>query len=260
MSGKRRNTTLKANDTSLDAVIATWNLCLGPEFDCFPQELLNNRDWLIKCCNQRWGVSQELLQAGYPIKKTPNKYPSEVFVSFFNFRTRWVILVEVLAKTCESKGIDSTPLLSYRIEAESQGYQKTESFKQATATLQRLRIKLQQCESPNSQEYKGNTPQHSPNPSHPTNEDGPMPPNHFWYKGIPNDLQPLLWKILNYMWDKDTAPANDVIESVWGKDDTTEPNFRTSVSRLDTAISKITKGYYSFSVKNGFLVKTVKTT
>jgi hypothetical protein len=256
MSGKRRKTTSSLNQASLESTFTAYlESCLGPEFDCLSKELRNNRKWLIQCC-KRWGVSQELLQAGYPIKKTPSEYPSEVLVSFFNFECRWVILIEVLAKACEAMKIDSTPLFSYRDEAADQKYQKTESFKQATATLQRLRIKLQQVESgsPNSQEYK-NTPRHSPDPSHPTNEDGPTPPNHFHCKGKVYDFPPIQWKILNYMWHKDTAPINDIIDAVWGRDDIKTPTFNQAVHKLTTKMSEY-KLPYTFNTKDGYLTKT----
>ncbi len=85
--------------------------------------------------------------------------------------------------------------------------------------------------------------------------DGPEPPNHFFYAGRVYDFPPIQWKILNYMWDKNKAPINDVIESVWGRDDIKTPTFNQALHKLTNKMSEY-KLPYTYNTKSDYLIKT----
>jgi hypothetical protein len=50
--------------------------------------------------------------------------------------------------------------------------------------------------------------------------DGPHPPNEFSWKGRRAELQPIPWKLVNFLWhaEKQTAEIETVVEAVWGND------------------------------------------
>ncbi len=62
--------------------------------------------------------------------------------------------------------------------------------------------------------------------------DGPRPPKSFWWKNEVYNMQPVPYRMLNYMWAKDKAKMQDVIDYVWEKEEISDGTLRTTVSPL----------------------------
>ena len=46
-------------------------------------------------------------------------------------------------------------------------------------------------------------------------DNGLEPPNLLWWQGQPYELPQKVWKLLDFMWDREKATVNEVIEHVW---------------------------------------------
>jgi len=86
--------------------------------------------------------------------------------------------------------------------------------------------------------------------------DGPQPPNLLQFQGKLYKLQPLHWQIVNYMWNRGSAPIEDAIEAIWGAD-ASDNTFRAAVSKVNGRLSEIGAiTAIELSVKNGYLVNS----
>jgi hypothetical protein len=84
--------------------------------------------------------------------------------------------------------------------------------------------------------------------------EGPVPPCHLVWGGIRHPLSPTLWRLADYMWNRQEAPEEDVVQHVWGPADVDSGNFRATVSKLSTKLLKFGVPW-SLHCRNGFVTK-----
>lgn len=90
-------------------------------------------------------------------------------------------------------------------------------------------------------------------------KDGPVPPDLLHFKGKSIQLSPVLWKLLNCIWDKKAVSFDDVITAVWGRGEIVAEKYyslKSSVSRLNKKI--VTEGIslgWSLKIKKKFVIK-----
>lgn len=92
----------------------------------------------------------------------------------------------------------------------------------------------------------------------PTPKDGPQPPNLLRWQGKTHELQVLQWRLLNYMWDKETVHEEDLITEVWGHEGMVQGStVRSTLSRLNTFLLDQKVGLdWRLSQKAGYVVKS----
>lgn len=73
-----------------------------------------------------------------------------------------------------------------------------------------------------------------------TPEDGPRPPDLFYWKGNAEHLPTLVWRMLDILWGKDSIPEDEVAEHVWGKGvDATDSQLKSTLHDLNTVLLKM---------------------
>jgi hypothetical protein len=73
----------------------------------------------------------------------------------------------------------------------------------------------------------------------PPESDGPQPPNKFLWQGKCAELQPIPWKLVDFLWkaENHTAEIEAVFDGVWGDDSTrSDSALKTAISRANTAL------------------------
>ena len=86
--------------------------------------------------------------------------------------------------------------------------------------------------------------------------DGPHPPNRLVFRGTEATLEPIPWRLIEYMWSRQQAAADDVCRHVWG-----ESGERVGEGAVKVAQNKVNKALKSLGVpwrlrtKAGHLVK-----
>jgi hypothetical protein len=73
-------------------------------------------------------------------------------------------------------------------------------------------------------------------PDHP---DGPEAPHWFWWENVRHDWRTSRrpWMLLNYMWGRDTAPADAVLEALWA-DRRSLTTLRTNACRVNALLPR----------------------
>jgi hypothetical protein len=80
----------------------------------------------------------------------------------------------------------------------------------------------------------------SSQPDEPTpHDDGPEPPYWFWWEGKRTNwkAQQRPWSLLNFMWTRESAEADDVLDAVWGETKNII-TLRTAANRANTALPR----------------------
>ncbi len=86
--------------------------------------------------------------------------------------------------------------------------------------------------------------------------DGIYPPNSIRSSGRDATLQPLAWRLLGFMWEKESAALDDVCQEVWG-----DPENLVADRAVKNAIGKVNSALQSVAVpwrlgiKSGHVVK-----
>jgi len=73
--------------------------------------------------------------------------------------------------------------------------------------------------------------------------DGPHPPNCIRFNTKTVELEPIPWRLAEYMWSRDSALISDVCEYVWG-----EKSDAVSDSRINSARSKVNEALLKLGV------------
>lgn len=90
--------------------------------------------------------------------------------------------------------------------------------------------------------------------------DGPVPPNRLRWKKETHTVQPIPWRLLDFMWSRERAAEDDVAVHVWGEAEAHPP----SNSALKSAISRANDALLSVKIpgalgqNNGYIVWTSK--
>lgn len=88
-------------------------------------------------------------------------------------------------------------------------------------------------------------------------QDGLYPPNHLVLKGKTHELPPTQWRVLDFMWQRETAPLQDLAVEVWGgRDDVKDGTIKATLSKLNTKLLEY-GCRVTFNVKSGCIIKTV---
>jgi hypothetical protein len=105
-------------------------------------------------------------------------------------------------------------------------------------------------------EYDRATQTAAPTPERPSLADGLYPGDKFVIGGIEGELQHRQWLLLRFMWDRESAPITEVLETVWDDSpDVADGTIRSACSRLTTALMS-TRPAWQFSVKQGHVIKS----
>lgn len=67
--------------------------------------------------------------------------------------------------------------------------------------------------------------------------DGPEPPNLLWVNGEKHEIAPMLWQLINHMWDKNKEKEIEVTQAVWS-DQIADGTLRTTISRANNEMAK----------------------
>jgi hypothetical protein len=68
-------------------------------------------------------------------------------------------------------------------------------------------------------------------------KEGPVLPQHFLWNGEKTKLEPIPWRLLDYMWKLDNASDSDVESAVWGEGErTSDASFASAISRVNTKL------------------------
>jgi hypothetical protein len=70
--------------------------------------------------------------------------------------------------------------------------------------------------------------------------DGPAPPNLLYWggNGVPHELPPIPWRMLQFMWGKESAPIEQVEAHVWGHD-ATDDAIKSALYDLNRRLAEI---------------------
>lgn len=83
--------------------------------------------------------------------------------------------------------------------------------------------------------------------------DGPARPNLLWWKNSCHELQPRLWSLLDYLWDKDTVEVTRIEEDVW-REDVADSTIKAAISNLNKKLLEA-EIPWSYAVKQGYIIK-----
>lgn len=84
--------------------------------------------------------------------------------------------------------------------------------------------------------------------------DGPAPPNRLIWDGHSHELPPRLWRLLNFMWNRDKASLQELDVEVWDREVVRSKTVNSAVSRLNTILLTIGCPMV-LSAKRGYVVK-----
>ena len=86
--------------------------------------------------------------------------------------------------------------------------------------------------------------------------DGPVPPNKLQWNGKAVDVEPLVFRLIEYMWTRDRAEGKAVVDIIWGTDsDKTYHNLKDPISKAGKTLVDVGVPW-SLSRKDGFVLKT----
>jgi hypothetical protein len=70
--------------------------------------------------------------------------------------------------------------------------------------------------------------------------DGPVSPKSFHWKGKSVELQPIPWKLLNFVWNEPNKKARmpDLERAVWGDEQQTDGKYKAAASKVNAAFMK----------------------
>ena len=86
-------------------------------------------------------------------------------------------------------------------------------------------------------------------------EHGPVPPNLFYSNGEPFELPPRIWRLIDYMWNRDRASLEEVEDAVWGEEMMGEKTVASTVSRANRRLQEIGCPML-LTIKQGYLLKS----
>jgi hypothetical protein len=83
--------------------------------------------------------------------------------------------------------------------------------------------------------------------------DGPHAPNQLSWGGESDTLEPIPWKLVNYMWSIETAAIRDVMEAAWGHECTGEA-LKAALRKANDALTKLAVPW-SLSKQSSYIVR-----
>jgi hypothetical protein len=94
-----------------------------------------------------------------------------------------------------------------------------------------------------------------------TPSQGPTPPNLLYWEDDRHELQrhelpPRLWSLVNYMWDRDKAPVQEVTKHVWEDEglEVADATIRSTISRTNVKLQSFGISW-TLSYRDGFVLK-----
>ncbi len=83
---------------------------------------------------------------------------------------------------------------------------------------------------------------------------GPIQPNKFAWNGKLIKLSPLLWRIADFLYTRESVEVEDLVESAWDGREPTDPTVRARITELNKAFL-LAEFPISFSFRKGLIVK-----
>ena len=83
---------------------------------------------------------------------------------------------------------------------------------------------------------------------------GPQRPNLVWFSGKREELQPIPYQLVEYMWSRDTAPISDVCDFIWGDVDQSDAAINAATLRANKALETLGVTW-TIGRKSGYICK-----
>ncbi len=136
--------------------------------------------------------------------------------------------------------------------------EKTWTAKDAIAELVQTSVLvkrvLQENPQPDRKSHIDAAPSKEPKAAKPSN--GPVPPNILGFEGKTVVLEPIPWKLVEFMWNRESALSSQVCRHVWGESRELMPEHALKIAQQKANKALTTIGAsWRLGLKNGYVVK-----
>ena len=133
----------------------------------------------------------------------------------------------------DAPSIDPSPILAVRTQLKAVRYQ-SECFggqqpqRGLEVTLRKARIVLQQAHMLTLEKHRQ------------LHRQGPDEPNKFWWQSVEYGLkmEPRVWKLFCYVWDKSSVKVSDIGKDVWKNRDMKYTEMKHTVKRMNETLDE----------------------